>query len=65
MALRRVIMTLQSLSLSSEFEKHGVSLGDGVAKSDLFATAPGIVIAREVCGFLATLAAAYPGSAAH
>jgi hypothetical protein len=30
---------LQSLSLSSEFEKHGVSLGDGVAKLDMFATA--------------------------
>jgi hypothetical protein len=36
-----------------------VPFGDGAAKSGLLA--PGGVVAREVCDFLATLAAAYPG----
>lgn len=37
--------------------------GDGVAMSGLLPTAPGAIVAREVCDFLATLATAYPGSA--
>ena len=38
-----------------------VPFGDGAAKSGLLA--PGGVVAREVCDFLATLAATFPGSA--
>jgi hypothetical protein len=34
--------------------------GDGAAKSGLLA--PGGVVAQEVCDFLATLAATFPGS---
>lgn len=36
--------------------------GDGVAMPGLLPTAPGAIVAREVCDFLATLATAYPGS---
>jgi hypothetical protein len=43
--------------------RHVVPFGVGVAKSSLLATVPGGVVAREVCDFLATLAATYPGSA--
>ena len=52
-----------AISLSPESGRHVVPIGDGVAKSGLLAAVPGAVVAREVCGFLANLAAAYPGSA--
>lgn len=52
-----------AVSLSPESCRHMVPFGDGVAKSRLLAKVPGAVVAREVCDFLATLAAAYPGSA--
>jgi hypothetical protein len=42
-----------AVSLSPESGKHVVPSGD----------VPGAVVAREVCDFLATLVAAYPGSA--
>jgi hypothetical protein len=42
---------------------HVVPIDVGVAKSDLLATVPGGVVAREVYDFLATFAATYPGSA--
>jgi hypothetical protein len=42
--------------LSPEFDKHVVPFGGEVAKSG------SDVVAREVCDFLATLVAAYPGS---
>jgi hypothetical protein len=57
-----VLLTLQSLSLSHESSEHVVPISDGVAKSGLLATMPEAVVAREVCDFLATLTAAYPGS---
>jgi hypothetical protein len=43
--------------------RHLVPIDVGVAKSDLLATVPEGVIAREVCDFLATFAVTYPGSA--
>ena len=52
-----------AVSLSPESSRHVVPIGDGVAKSGLLTAVPGAVVAREVCGFLANLAAAYPGSA--
>jgi hypothetical protein len=41
-----------------ESNMHVVPIGDEVAESGV----QGVVVAREVCNFLATLAAAYPGS---
>jgi hypothetical protein len=52
-----------AISLSNLSDKHVVSIGDGVAKSALLVTVPGAVVAKEVCDFLATLTAAYHGSA--
>ena len=52
-----------AVSLSHESSRHVVPIGDGVAKSGLLAAVSGAIVAREVCGFLANLAAAYPGSA--
>jgi hypothetical protein len=43
--------------------RHVVPIGVGVAKSDLLATVPGGVVAREVCDFLVILVATYPESA--
>jgi hypothetical protein len=40
-----------------------VLIGDGVTKSGLLSTVVGVVVAREVCNFLATLSVAYPRSA--
>jgi hypothetical protein len=42
-----------------------LKLGGGkvMPKSSLLAMVPGGVVAREVCDFLATLTAIYPGSA--
>jgi hypothetical protein len=44
-----------AVSLSPESGRSVVPVGDGVAKSGLLP----VVVAREVCNFLATLAAAY------
>jgi hypothetical protein len=41
--------------------RHVVPFGVGVAKSSLLAMVPRGVVAREVCDFLATLTATYPG----
>jgi hypothetical protein len=48
---------------SVEEVKHVVPFGDGATKSEMLATGPGGVVAREVCDFLATLAATYHASA--
>jgi hypothetical protein len=48
---------------SVEEVRHVVPFDVGVAKSGLQATVSGGVIAREVCDFLATLAATFPASA--
>jgi hypothetical protein len=51
-----------AVSLSPEFDKQVVPIGDGVPKSELLSAVPGAVVAREVCDFLVTLTIAYPGS---
>jgi hypothetical protein len=48
---------------SVEEVRHVVPFDVGVAKSGLPATVSGGVVAREVCDFLATLAATFPASA--
>jgi hypothetical protein len=45
--------------ISRESNMHVIPIGDEVAESGV----QGAVVAREVCDFLATLVAAYPGSA--
>ena len=52
-----------SVSLSPESSMHVVLVGVGVAKSGVLTPVPGAVVAREVCDFIATMVAAYPGSA--
>jgi hypothetical protein len=47
-----------TVSLSPKSDRSVVPDGDGVNKSKLL---PGAIVVREVCDFLATLAAAYPG----
>jgi hypothetical protein len=48
---------------SVEEVRHVVPFDVGIAKSGLPATVSGSVVAREVCDFLATLAATFPASA--
>lgn len=49
-------------SLSPESDMHVISIGDVVDKPTVLAPASGAIIAREVCDFLATLVAVYPGT---
>jgi hypothetical protein len=51
-----------AVSLSPESGRYVISIGDGVAKSGQLATVSGVVVVKEVCVFLATLADAYHGS---
>ena len=50
-----------SLTLLSPFG-HVILAGDTVATSGALTHVPGALVAREICNFLATLAAASPGS---
>lgn len=49
------------VSLSPGSGRQVVPIGDGVAESRVLTPMPGAFVAREICIFLATLAAAYPG----
>uniref|UniRef100_A0ACD5VXY3 Uncharacterized protein n=1 Tax=Avena sativa TaxID=4498 RepID=A0ACD5VXY3_AVESA len=51
-----------AVPLSPESGRLMVSTGDGAAKSGVVTPVPGAVVAREICDFLATLVAAYPGT---
>uniref|UniRef100_A0ACD5YJ52 Uncharacterized protein n=1 Tax=Avena sativa TaxID=4498 RepID=A0ACD5YJ52_AVESA len=51
-----------AVPLSPESGRLMVSTGDGAAKSGVVTPVPGVVVAREICDFLATLVAAYPGT---
>jgi hypothetical protein len=50
------------MSPSVDEVRHVIHVGVGVAKLRLLATVPEGVVVREVCDFLAALAATYTGS---
>jgi hypothetical protein len=49
------------VSLSPGSDRQVVPIGEGVAKSGVLTHVPRAFVVREICVFLATLAAAYPG----